>query len=68
MVNGFFFENFGDVKYLFLSILPSRFQHDSSYFPFQVCDEPHPMLIKDMLSHCAKGDIDEAYKVSCLRT
>ena len=30
---------------------------------FQVCDEPHPMLIKDMLSHCVNGNIDEAYKV-----
>ena len=30
---------------------------------FKVCDEPHPLLIKDMLSHCVKADIDEAYKV-----
>jgi len=30
---------------------------------FKVCDEPHPLLIKDMLSHCAKADIDEACKV-----
>jgi hypothetical protein len=28
----------------------------------QVCDEPHPLLIKDMLDHCIKADIDEAYK------
>jgi hypothetical protein len=27
-----------------------------------VCDEPHPLLIKDMLDHCVKADIDEAYK------
>merc|ERR1711923_696194 len=30
---------------------------------FKVCDEPHPLLIKDMLNHCVKADIDEAYKV-----
>jgi len=30
---------------------------------FKVCDEPHPLLIKDMLSHCTSGNIDEAYKV-----
>jgi len=30
---------------------------------FKVCDEPHPLLVKDMLSHCVKSDIDEAYKV-----
>lgn len=30
---------------------------------WKVCDEPHPLLIKDMLSHCVKADIDEAYKV-----
>jgi len=30
---------------------------------FKVCDEPHPLLIKDMLTHCVKADIDEAYKV-----
>ena len=30
---------------------------------FKVCDEPHPLLIKEMLSHCAKNDLDPAYKV-----
>ena len=30
---------------------------------FKVCDEPHPLLIKEMLDHCMKADIDEAYKV-----
>jgi len=29
----------------------------------QVCDEPHPLLIKDMLQHCVVGNIDEAYKI-----
>ncbi|XP_048582642.1 replication factor C subunit 2 [Nematostella vectensis] len=30
---------------------------------FKVCDEPHPLLIKEMLKSCSVGDIDEAYKV-----
>ncbi|CAH1107580.1 unnamed protein product [Psylliodes chrysocephalus] len=30
---------------------------------FKVCDEPHPMLIKDMLKSCMEGDIRKAYKV-----
>ena len=30
---------------------------------FKVCDEPHPLLIKDMLQHCNKGSLDEAYKI-----
>ena len=25
-----------------------------------ICDEPHPLLIKDMIGHCEKGDINEA--------
>jgi len=39
------------------------FGHVNSANVFKVCDEPHPMLIKDMLTHCSKGDIDEAYKI-----
>jgi len=30
---------------------------------FKVCDEPHPLLIRDMLDHAAKADIDAAYKI-----
>ncbi|KAF4528728.1 hypothetical protein B566_EDAN008992 [Ephemera danica] len=29
----------------------------------KVCDEPHPMLVREMLQHCISGDIDSAYKV-----
>ncbi|XP_053376284.1 LOW QUALITY PROTEIN: replication factor C subunit 2-like [Mercenaria mercenaria] len=44
------------------------FEHVSSENVFQreqssVCDEPHPLLIKDMLKHCVVGNIDEAYKI-----
>lgn len=28
-----------------------------------MCDEPHPLLVKSMLGHCEKGNVDEAYKV-----
>ena len=30
---------------------------------FKVCDEPHPLLVKDMLKHCTSEDMDEAYKI-----
>lgn len=30
---------------------------------FKVCDEPHPLLVKEMLNHCIQSDIDEAYKI-----
>ena len=29
----------------------------------QVCDEPHPLLIKEMLTHCVNAKIDEAYQI-----
>lgn len=37
--------------------------HEIPGFLFQVCDEPHPLLIKDMLQHCVNGNLDEAYKI-----
>ncbi|XP_067011200.1 replication factor C subunit 2 [Anabrus simplex] len=39
------------------------FGHVSSENVFKVCDEPHPLLVKDMLQHCVEGDIDSAYKI-----
>ncbi|XP_045141917.1 replication factor C subunit 2 isoform X1 [Echinops telfairi] len=30
---------------------------------FKVCDEPHPLLVKEMIQHCVSADIDEAYKI-----
>ncbi|CAG9857770.1 unnamed protein product [Phyllotreta striolata] len=30
---------------------------------FKVCDEPHPMLVKDMLRYCKDGEMRKAYKV-----
>ncbi|XP_072608948.1 replication factor C subunit 2 isoform X4 [Vulpes vulpes] len=29
----------------------------------QVCDEPHPLLVKEMIQHCVNANIDEAYKI-----
>ena len=49
-----------------LNNLQSTFQgfgHIDSKNVFKVCDEPHPLLIKDMLSHCVEGNLEEAYKV-----
>ena len=30
---------------------------------FKVCDEPHPIMIKDMLTYCSKGKLDDANKI-----
>ncbi|NXO38593.1 RFC2 factor, partial [Locustella ochotensis] len=30
---------------------------------FKVCDEPHPLLVKEMIQHCINANIDEAYKI-----
>ena len=30
---------------------------------FKVCDEPHPLLVKEMIGHCTEGKIDDAYKI-----
>ncbi|KAK7080549.1 Subunit of heteropentameric Replication factor C (RF-C) [Halocaridina rubra] len=37
--------------------------HVSSENVFKVCDEPHPLLVKEMLQHCVKTNFDEAYKI-----
>ncbi|XP_045591902.1 replication factor C subunit 2 isoform X2 [Procambarus clarkii] len=39
------------------------FGHVSSENVFKVCDEPHPILIKEMILHCVKTNFDEAYKI-----
>lgn len=39
------------------------FGHINSDNVFKVCDEPHPLLIKDMIQHCADGEYDKAYKI-----
>merc|ERR1711997_671685 len=30
---------------------------------FKVCDEPHPLMIKNMLMLCSESKLDEAYKI-----
>uniref|UniRef100_A0A1B6C2G3 Replication factor C subunit 2 n=1 Tax=Clastoptera arizonana TaxID=38151 RepID=A0A1B6C2G3_9HEMI len=39
------------------------FGHISSENVFKVCDEPSPLLVKDALMYCVKGDISNAYKI-----
>lgn len=39
------------------------FGHVNSENVFKVCDEPHPLLIKDMLQNCVDGELDKAYKI-----
>lgn len=39
------------------------FGHVNSENVFKVCDEPHPLLIKQMIEHCADERIDEALKI-----
>lgn len=39
------------------------FNHVNSENVFKVCDEPHPLLVKNMLETCVKADIGEAYGV-----
>lgn len=39
------------------------FGHVNGENVFKVCDEPHPLLIKDMLEYCAESDIQKAFKV-----
>lgn len=34
---------------------------------FKVCDEPNPVLIKEMLKNCMEGDIRKAYKVTKIK-
>lgn len=29
---------------------------------FKVCDQPHPLLVKNMLAACSRADLAEAYK------
>ncbi|XP_059171893.1 replication factor C subunit 2-like isoform X2 [Physella acuta] len=55
----------GDMRQA-LNNLQSTYQgfgHVNSENVFKVCDEPHPVLIKDMLDQCVLGHLDDAYKV-----
>ncbi|XP_069695313.1 replication factor C subunit 2-like [Periplaneta americana] len=39
------------------------FKHVSSENVFKVCDEPHPLLVKEMLQHCVDGNTEKACKI-----
>lgn len=38
----------------------SGFGFVSSMNVFKVCDQPHPILVQDLLRSCLKGDVDDA--------
>uniref|UniRef100_A0A023F8X5 Replication factor C subunit 2 n=1 Tax=Triatoma infestans TaxID=30076 RepID=A0A023F8X5_TRIIF len=39
------------------------FNHVNSENVFKVCDEPHPLLVKEMLMHCVAVDIHKSYQI-----
>ncbi|XP_003704527.1 replication factor C subunit RfC4 isoform X1 [Megachile rotundata] len=39
------------------------FGHVNSENVFKVCDEPHPLLVKEMLEFCTQSNIGKAYQV-----
>ncbi|XP_012533733.1 replication factor C subunit 2 [Monomorium pharaonis] len=39
------------------------FNHVNAENVFKVCDEPHPLIVKDMLDNCIKGDVSKACTV-----
>lgn len=43
------------------------FGHVNRENVFKVCDEPHPLLVSDMLLSCTSGNISKAYEVCGLR-
>ncbi|XP_049939525.1 replication factor C subunit 2 [Schistocerca serialis cubense] len=55
----------GDMRQAFNNLQSTfnGFGHVSSENVFKVCDEPHPLLIKEMLQHCMDGNVEKAYKI-----
>ncbi|TGZ58044.1 Replication factor C subunit 2 [Temnothorax longispinosus] len=39
------------------------FNHVNAENVFKVCDEPHPLIVKEMLDDCIKGDVSKACTV-----
>ncbi|XP_050460644.1 replication factor C subunit 2 [Cataglyphis hispanica] len=39
------------------------FNHVNGENVFKVCDEPHPLIVKEMLDDCIKGDVSKACSV-----
>ncbi|KFD58487.1 hypothetical protein M514_00713 [Trichuris suis] len=54
----------GDMRYALnnLQSCVAGFRVVNSTNVFKICDEPHPLAIKDMLDNCIKGHVDDAYK------
>lgn len=39
------------------------FNHVNGENVFKVCDEPHPLIVQEMLDDCVKGDVSKACTV-----
>lgn len=39
------------------------FNHVNAENVFKVCDEPHPLIVKEMLDDCIKGDVSKSCSV-----
>ncbi|XP_018017815.1 replication factor C subunit 2 [Hyalella azteca] len=39
------------------------FNHVSSENVFKVCDEPHPVIVKEMILHCVNSEYEKAYEI-----
>ena len=62
--SGFGFVNADNVfKVSIQSFISSQLTLSGDLPHTQVCDEPHPLLIKQMIGYCVEGKIDEAYQV-----
>lgn len=44
------------------------FNHVNAENVFKVCDEPHPLIVKEMLDDCIKGDVSKACTVKYTRS
>ena len=34
---------------------------------FRVCDQPHPLLVKEIVGHCGKARLEDAYRGMSVR-
>lgn len=39
------------------------FGHVTAEYVFKVCDEPHPLAVKEMLLNCVEGNMKDSYKI-----
>lgn len=60
----YFFQNKGDLRQAINNLQSTRdgFGKVTYENVFKVCDEPHPLIVKEMLKLCVENNFDEAYK------